>query len=173
MFWTGKKNRIFPDADFSSVRTSGFTDKVIAKEDSERIKRWINMTQVGRLYEEEKQEALRELERKLNNENWKKIQNLKKEHRHTLQKSKQEQREILQKMEKESTLQNSRQIARCMLEKGMSVADIQSVIINLSYDEIEALRWYNPDLKHKKSLWEELMFWGINGIKQFYRGFFE
>lgn len=36
-----------------------FTDKVIAKEDSERIKRWINMTQVGRLYEEEKQEALR------------------------------------------------------------------------------------------------------------------
>ena len=98
------------------------------------------MTQVGRLYEEEKQEALRELERKLNNENRKKIQNLKKEHRHTLQKSKQEQREILQKMEKESTLQNSRQIARCMLEKGMSVADIQSVIINLSYDEIEALR---------------------------------
>ena len=50
------------------------------------------MTQVGRLYEEEKQEALRELERKLNNENRKKIQNLKKEHRHTLQKSKQEQR---------------------------------------------------------------------------------
>ena len=69
-----------------------FTDKVIAKEDSERIKRRINMTQVGRLYEEEKQEALRELERKLNNENRKKIQNL-----HTLQKSKQEQREILQK----------------------------------------------------------------------------
>lgn len=65
-----------------------FTDKVIAKEDSERIKRRINMTQVGRLYEEEKQEALRELERKLNNENRKKIQNLKKEHRHTLQKSK-------------------------------------------------------------------------------------
>lgn len=74
-----------------------FTDKVIAKEDSERIKRRINMTQVGRLYEEEKQEALREFERKLNNENRKKIQNLKKEHRHTLQKSKQEQREILQK----------------------------------------------------------------------------
>lgn len=42
------------------------------------------MTQVGRLYEEEKQEALRELERKLNNENRKKIQNLKKEHRHTI-----------------------------------------------------------------------------------------
>lgn len=49
-----------------------FTDKVIAKEDSERIKRWINMTQVGRIYEKEKQEALRELERKLNNENQKK-----------------------------------------------------------------------------------------------------
>ena len=68
------------------------------------------MTQVGRLYEEEKQEALRELERKLNNENRKKIQNLKKEHRHTLQKSK-----------KESTLQTSRQIARRMLEKGMRI----------------------------------------------------
>lgn len=94
------------------------------------------MTRVGRLYEEEKQEALRELERRqkveikrINNENRKKIQNLKKEHRHTLQKSKQE-----------STMQNSRQIARRMLEKGMAVSEIQSVITNLSYDEIEALR---------------------------------
>lgn len=84
-----------------------FTDKVIAKEDSERIKRRINMTQVGRLYEEEKQEVLRELERKLNNENRKKIQNLKKEHRYTLQKSKQEQREILQKKEARKFLELS------------------------------------------------------------------
>ncbi len=106
-----------------------FTDKVIAKEDSERIKRWINMTQVGRLYEEEKQEALRELERKLNNENQKKIENLKKEHRHTLQRAK-----------KENTMQHSRQIARRMLKKGMPVSEIQSIITNLSYDEIEVLR---------------------------------
>lgn len=102
-----------------------FTDKVIAGEDSERIKRWINMTQVGRLYEEEKQEALRELEKKLNNENRRKIQSLRKEYRQTLQKTK-----------RESTLQ----IARRLLEKGMPVSEIQSVITNLSYDEIEALR---------------------------------
>lgn len=30
-----------------------FTDKVIRREDSERIKRWIEMTKVGRLFEEE------------------------------------------------------------------------------------------------------------------------
>ena len=34
-----------------------FTDKVIRREDSERIKRWIEMTKVGRLFEEEKQKA--------------------------------------------------------------------------------------------------------------------
>mgnify|MGYP004476501511 CR=1 FL=1 len=109
-----------------------FTDKVIAKEDSERIKRWINMTQVGRLYEEEKQEALRQLEKKqqieikkLNNENRKKIQNLKKEYRQTLQKTK-----------KESAMQ----IARRLIEQGMPTAEIQRVITNLSYDEIEKLK---------------------------------
>ena len=37
-----------------------FTDKVIRREDSERIKRWIEMTKVGRLFEEEKQKAVQE-----------------------------------------------------------------------------------------------------------------
>ena len=65
------------------------------------------MTQVGRLYEEEKQEALRELERNLIMKTEKRYRNLKKEHRHTLQKSKQEQREILQKKEARKFLELS------------------------------------------------------------------
>ena len=37
-----------------------FTDKVISKEDSRRIKRWIMMTKVGQLFEEEKLEYAKE-----------------------------------------------------------------------------------------------------------------
>lgn len=76
------------------------------------------MTQVGRLFEEEKQEALRELERKM-----------KRAHRQTLKRTR-----------RESKMQNSKQIARRMLEKGMTVSEVQSVITNLSYDEINALK---------------------------------
>ena len=37
-----------------------FTDKVISKEDSRRIKRWIMMTKFGQLFEEEKLEYAKE-----------------------------------------------------------------------------------------------------------------
>lgn len=94
-----------------------FTDKVIAKEDSERIKRWINMTKVGQLFEEEKQEALRKLEEEKNQE----IKKIKKE-------------------KKAAVKESSRTIARRMLEKGMEPSEIWSIIPNLSYKEIEGLK---------------------------------
>ena len=37
-----------------------FSDKIIDKETSEEVRRWIEMTQIGRIFEEEKQEAVRE-----------------------------------------------------------------------------------------------------------------
>ena len=98
-----------------------FTDKVIAQEDSEKIRRWIRMTKVGRLFEEEKIEALRKLEEEKNQE----IKKLKKEMR----------REV----KKQTILQSSKTIARRMLEDGMPIAEIQKFITNLSYEEIAAL----------------------------------
>ncbi len=42
-----------------------FTDKIIDKEYSNEIRRWIKMTQVGRLFEEEKQQAIEEAVKKV------------------------------------------------------------------------------------------------------------
>ena len=101
-----------------------FTDKVIAQEDSEKIRRWIKMTKVGRLFEEEKIEALRKLEAEKNQE----IKNLKK-------KNKEEKKEV----KKQTILQSSKTIASRMLKDGVSIAEIQKFITNLSYEEIVAL----------------------------------
>lgn len=79
------------------------------------------MTKVGRLFEEEKIEALRKLEEEKNQE----IKKLKKEMR----------REV----KKQTILQSSKTIARRMLEDGMPIAEIQKFITNLSYEEIAAL----------------------------------
>ena len=86
-----------------------FTDKVIEREESEKIRRWIMMTKVGRLFEEEKiaygeklvAEALEQQERK----------------------------------EKQSLME----IAKKMMKRGMSTAEIQGCITNLTYEEIERL----------------------------------
>lgn len=101
-----------------------FTDKVIAKEDSERIKRWINMTKVGQLFEEEKQEALRKLEEEKNQE----IKRIKKENRQEIKKIKKENKKSL------------KMAARHMLEKGMEPSEIFEFIPNLSYKEIKELK---------------------------------
>lgn len=98
-----------------------FTDKVIEKEDSERIKRWINMTKVGQLFEEEKQEALRKLEIEKNQE----IKKLKKENK---------------KEKKAAAKESARTIARRMLEKGIEPSEVWSFIPNLSYKDIEELK---------------------------------
>ena len=86
-----------------------------------RIKRWINMTKVGQLFEEEKQEALRKLEE---------------EQRQEIKRIKKAKKEAVKEAEKQS----SRTIARRMLEKGMEPSEIWSFIPNLSYRDIEELK---------------------------------
>lgn len=116
-----------------------FTDKVIAQEDSEEIRRWIRMTKVGRLFEEEKLEALRKLEDEKNQE----INLINREYRQALGKVKKEKQEAVKeaKLEtkKQTTLQSSKMIARRMLKGGVPITEIQKFITNLSYDEIAAL----------------------------------
>ena len=109
-----------------------FTDKVIAKQDSERIKRWINMTKVGQLFEEEKQEALRKLEEEQRQE----IKRIKKAKKEAVNLSD----EDIDRAVKEAEKQSSRTIARRMLEKGMEPSEIWSFIPNLSYKDIEELK---------------------------------
>lgn len=98
-----------------------FTDKVIAQEDSEEIRRWIKMTKVGRLFEEEKLEALRKLEAEKDEE------------------KKQAIKEVKLETKKQTMIQSSKLIAHRMLKTGIPIAEIQKFITNLSYDEIVAL----------------------------------
>lgn len=60
------------DADMQRFLLSGmlvFTDKVITKEDSKQIKEWIMMTKVGQLFEEEKIQYGREIEKNVTKTN--------------------------------------------------------------------------------------------------------
>lgn len=120
-----------------------FTDKVIQHEDSERIKRWINMTKVGRLYEEEKQQAVRKVEeekqqavRKVEEEKQQAVRKVEAEKKQALKEAKKERKKAI----KQTAVESSRKIARRMIQKGMSVSEIQSFITNLSYEEIKALK---------------------------------
>ena len=99
-----------------------FTDKIIMQEDSERIRGWIKMTKVGRLFEEEKLEALRKLEEEKEQEKKEAI------------------KEIKKVTKKQAMLQSSRNIARRMLKDGVPITEIQKFITNLSYEEIAALK---------------------------------
>ena len=113
-----------------------FTDKIIMQEDSERIRRWIKMTKVGRLFEEEKLEALRKLEEEKDQE----IEIINREHRQSLKKMKKERKEAEKEVKKQTILQSSQTIARRMLKDGVPIAEIQKFITNLSYEEIAALK---------------------------------
>lgn len=50
-----------------------FTDKVIRREDSEKIRRWIEMTKVGQILEEEKQQAIEKAIKKTSRETARKM----------------------------------------------------------------------------------------------------
>lgn len=113
-----------------------FTDKVIMQEDSERIRRWIKMTKVGRLFEEEKLEALRKLEEEKDQE----IEIINREYRQSLKKMKKERKEAEKEVKKQTILQSSKTIARRMLKDGIPIAEIQKFVTNLSYEEIAALK---------------------------------
>ena len=98
-----------------------FTDKVIRREDSERIKRWIEMTKVGRLFEEEKQKAVQE----------------------AIKKEKADKKKALQKAaaeRKQELLDEKISIARKFLMDGIPVDSILKCIDGLDRAEIEALK---------------------------------
>ena len=80
------------------------------------------MTKVGRLFEEEKLEALRKLEEEKEQEKKEAI------------------KEIKKVTKKQAMLQSSRNIARRMLKDGVPITEIQKFITNLSYEEIAALK---------------------------------
>lgn len=109
-----------------------FTDKVIRREDSERIKRWIEMTKVGRLFEEEKQKAVQEAIKKEKADKKKALQRASADKERALQKAAAERKQEL--------LDEKISIARKSLMDGIPVDSILKCIDGLDRAEIEALK---------------------------------
>lgn len=109
-----------------------FTDKVIRREDSERIKRWIEMTKVGRLFEEEKQKAVQEAIKKEKADKKKALQRASADKERALQKAAAERKQEL--------LDEKISIARKFLMDGIPVDSILKCIDGLDRAEIEALK---------------------------------
>ena len=109
-----------------------FTDKVIRREDSERIKRWIEMTKVGRLFEEEKQKAVQEAIKKEKADKKKALQRASADKERALQKAAAERKQEL--------LDEKISIARKFLMDGIPVDSILKCIDGLDSAEIEALK---------------------------------
>ena len=91
-----------------------FTDKVIRKEDSEKIRRWLEMTKVGQIIEEEKQQAIAEVWRQADEEKERAIHEVAKDVNHST--------------------------ARMMLACGISIDQILECIDGLTRGELEMMK---------------------------------
>lgn len=78
VIYTGdvEKGKMIERAELQTFVLTGllvFTDKVIRREDSEKIRRWIEMTKVGQILEEEKQQAIEKAIKKTSRETARKM----------------------------------------------------------------------------------------------------
>ena len=105
-----------------------FTDKVMDIKTVKQVRRMIEMTQVARIFEEEKQQALREVEERYE-----------KEKRQTAEKYKKEKRQTAEKYKKEKQ-QTAKQTVKKMIELGLSTENILFVVPDYSAEKIEQLR---------------------------------
>ncbi len=106
---------------FALAGLLAFTDKIIDQETACRIRRAIEMTQVARIFEEEKREALKRAEE---------------EHE-------EEKREALKRAEEEHEEEKRKeleQIVMKMLRRGDAPEDIASIITGYSQDDVKAIR---------------------------------
>lgn len=95
-----------------------FSDKVIAMEDSKRIKEWIMMTKVGQLFEEEKIEYGKEIERKV---------------------TKNVTEKVTQKVTKRVTKRKELEFTEKMLRAGLSVQEVSGMMSVLTEKEVQKI----------------------------------
>lgn len=96
-----------------------FSDKVVTREDSKRIREWIMLTKVGQLFEEEKLEYAK--------------------------KAVEEAVLEVRKEAEEATEKEKRNTAAKLLKKGFSTAEILEVIEGMTAEEVEKLRGAKRD----------------------------
>ena len=112
-----------------------FTDKVIRKEDSEKIRRWLKMTKVGQIIEDEMQQAIEEMRRQAD-------EKIKEAQRQADEEVKEAQRQADEEV-KEAQRRADEKVkvtARKMLECGISIDQILQCINGLTRGELERMK---------------------------------
>ncbi len=128
-----------------------FADKVIDMETANKIRRAIEMTQVARIFEEEKQQALTQVARIFEEEKQQALTQVarifEEEKQQALTQAarifEEEKRQALSQAEikhKEEKERNARQIVIRMIKKNYPTEEIVSLVSSFSQDDIEALR---------------------------------
>ena len=116
-----------------------FTDKVIRKEDSEKIRRWLKMTKVGQIIEEEMQQAIAEMRRQAD-EKIKEAQRQADEEVKEAQRQADEEVKEAQRQADEEVKENAKGTARKMLECGISIDQILQCINGVTRGELERMK---------------------------------
>ena len=105
-----------------------FTDKIIKKEVAEEIRGWIEMTKVGRIIQEEINQAVAEVEAE-------KVQIIKSAQKEKKAAIKETRRET----KKETKRKTSLGIAAKMKARGMTTQEIMQLVTGITQEEIEKL----------------------------------
>ncbi len=124
-----------------------FADKIIDMKTANKIRRAIQMTQVARIFEEEKQQALTQVAKIFEEEKQQALTQAAKifeEEKQQAEKRHEEEKQQAEKRheeEKQQTVKmNARQIVIRMIKKKYSTEEIVSLVSSFSQDDIEALR---------------------------------
>lgn len=110
-----------------------FCDKIIPEEDANNMRRWIPMTKIGRMLEEEKQQAVKEAVARAEKETAERVE---KETAERVEK------ETAARVEKEITVREEKERAaraEDMLRRGLSAEDVLASILKLSREDLDKL----------------------------------
>lgn len=113
------------DTDMQRFLLSGmlvFADKVITKEDSKQIKEWIMMTKVGQLFEEEKIQYGREIEKRVTKDVTKNVTE-----------------NVTKNVTKSVTKTNELKFSKILLHAGLSIEEISNAMTVLTADDIRKI----------------------------------
>ena len=117
--------KLLEDADMQRFLLSGmlvFADKVITKEDSKQIKEWIMMTKVGQLFEEEKIQYGREIEKRVTKDVTKNVTE-----------------NVTKNVTKSVTKTNELKFSKILLHAGLSIEEISNAMTVLTADDIRKI----------------------------------
>ena len=149
--------KLLEDADMQRFLLSGmlvFADKVITKEDSTQIKEWIMMTKVGQLFEEEKIQYGREIEKRVTRDVTKRVTEkvtknvtekvtknvTEKVTKNVTEKvTKNVTEKVTKNVTEKVTKSNELKFSKILLHTGLSIEDVSNMMTVLTIDDVQKI----------------------------------